>query len=604
MERTIFCSSGVMALPSSGHSSFPCNSYSSWGNDALLQDIEQFLTVEDREEVSSSMLIHHDPMALQAIEKSFYDAIEPNQGDSLLISYDNSSDVIFEQFNRGVEEANRFLPRLGIVSERENNSKSQHEVVAETNGGVKDVRKIHHFDYDHPGQGEPNEGRACKKQLTVCDEEERELSRLFEVLLLDRQTHMHTNKFQPSYISQYDAGIVGGGKKKPRKKKKSKKEVIDLGNLLAECAKKVAGGDRKDAEESLQRIRKHSSALGDGWQRQAHYFANALEARLAGTGCECLNSMVFPSPVEMLKALGPLTSVCPFRLISYLFMEYHIMKLADKTTTLHIIDFGIFSGLQWVSLIRRLSTSPGGPPKLRITGIDQPRIGYSPWNTTEKAGRRLVQYSHRFNVPFEYNGIAKSWESVEMKDLQIREGEAIAVTCMLRFEKMTDEVYEGDSPRTAVLNFIRSINPDIFVHSIVHASLSATIFPTRFQEAQFHYRTVFDMLDCLMGRDSLERLFIERTLVARGIMNVIACEGSERVERAEKYKQWQLRSLRAGFQAMPLDRGLVETLRAEVEENYHKDFIVDEDGHWLLQGWRGRTVCAICCWVPSKSFHS
>ncbi|KAI4339186.1 hypothetical protein MLD38_024150 [Melastoma candidum] len=44
-------------------------------------------------------------------------------------------------------------------------------------------------------------------------------------------------------------------------------------------------------------------------------------------------------------------------------------------------------------------------------------------------------------------------------------------------------------------------------------------------------------------------------------MNVIACEGSERIERPETYKQWQMRNTRAGFRQLPLNREIVEMRR-------------------------------------------
>ena len=82
-------------------------------------------------------------------------------------------------------------------------------------------------------------------------------------------------------------------------------------------------------------------------------------------------------------------------------------------------------------------------------------------------------------------------------------------------------------------------------------------------------------------------------------MNVIACEGSERVERPETYRQWQVRNLNAGFRQLPLNQELTKKLKTKVKLGYHKDFLVDEDGNWLLQGWKGRVLFASSCWIPA-----
>ena len=55
-------------------------------------------------------------------------------------------------------------------------------------------------------------------------------------------------------------------------------------------------------------------------------------------------------------------------------------------------------------------------------------------------------------------------------------------------------------------------------------------------------------------------------------MNVIACEGLERVERPESYKQWQVRNLRAGFKQVPIDEELSQIVKNVVKSEYHKDF--------------------------------
>ena len=60
-------------------------------------------------------------------------------------------------------------------------------------------------------------------------------------------------------------------------------------------------------------------------------------------------------------------------------------------------------------LIKFLSNREGGPPKLRITGIDFPQPGFHPTEKIE-TGRHLANYCKRYSVPFEYNAIAsRKW---------------------------------------------------------------------------------------------------------------------------------------------------------------------------------------------------
>uniref|UniRef100_A0A803LCG4 CCHC-type domain-containing protein n=1 Tax=Chenopodium quinoa TaxID=63459 RepID=A0A803LCG4_CHEQI len=117
-------------------------------------------------------------------------------------------------------------------------------------------------------------------------------------------------------------------------------------------------------------------------------------------------------------------------------------------------------------------------------------------------------------------------------------------------------------------------------------------------EALYHYSSAFEVFDATLPRNAHERLLIESEMYGKEIINVVACEGVERVQRPETYKKWQEHSSRAGLQQVPLDRELVSKTKAMVKANYLKDFFVDEDKHWMLQGWKGRTFCALSLWKP------
>lgn len=524
------------------------------------------------------------------------------------------------QFKRGVEEASKFLPkvtnlvinlandtlppqskvetqRLTVKTEEDEREKSPQWVP-----GRKNLRRLDTV----------TEGRSRKQQaIALEDEDDDELSEMFDKVLL-----CSDSKARPSYYCTGDEDLHNGicntwqvygdvqppkGEKSRISKQSSEKEVVDLGTLLLQCAQAVSADDQRTAYELLKKIRQHSSPFGDGSQRLAHCFANGLEARLAGTGIEIYSILASKkvSATAMLKAYELFLAACPFKKISVFFSNHMILRLAEKAKVLHVIDFGILYGFQWPILIQRLSARPGGPPKLRITGIELPQPGFRPTERVEETGRRLAKYCERFKVPFEYNAIAQKWETVRVEDLKIGRDETIAVNCLFRSKNLPDETVFVDSPRNAVLALIRKINPHIFVHSIINGSYSAPFFVTRFREALFHFSAVFDVLDNNAPRGNEHRLMYEKEFCGQEVMNVIACEGSRRVERPETYKQWQVRTLKAGFRQLPLDRELTKKLKTKVKVGHHKDFLVDEDGEWLLQGWKGRVLYASSSWIPA-----
>ncbi|GFZ18039.1 GRAS family transcription factor [Actinidia rufa] len=385
------------------------------------------------------------------------------------------------------------------------------------------------------------------------------------------------------------------------KKCHSKREAIDMRCLLTQCMQSVGDNDHRNAAKLLKQIRLHSSPSGDGTRRLAHYFANSLEARLVGAVIPEYNAL-WPlsdrtmSDADILRAYKLCLSSFPFMETSYFFVAQMIMDLAEKATSIHVIDFGITYGLQLIHLIQQLSARPGGPPMLRITGINLPQTGFQPGARAKETGLRLANYCERFHVPFKYNGIEQKWETISVEDLQIEKGEVLLVIFQLMY--LFDDT-AMNSPRDSFLNLIRRINPAIFIHKIPNWAFNSPYFVSRFREALFFYSALFDMLDANVPRENWDRLVLEREIWGNEILNVVACEGRARVIRPETYKQWQIRTLRAGFRQLPLSQKIMKKIKAKVKSCYHKDFFVDEAGEWLLEGWKGKVMYAISCWKPA-----
>ncbi|KAL3653158.1 hypothetical protein CASFOL_002839 [Castilleja foliolosa] len=615
-------------------------------SDPVLKFLNQILLEENMEDNPS---MFHDPLALRATEKSLYEVIgqkypsspshlvdhvdhhlvsplSSNGGSSSIDSqlivdpgehnlhdFSSSTESLFgttitqtnpfdnasllqniftdsesiSQFKRGMEEARRFLPTtnplLIDLDKYDLPQKSEDEIVKLVKDDVDDSpnsskgRKHHHPD--------DRDSERSSKQSAISVEDI-DLSEMFErVLLCDDGKKVVTPRARANNYNE------------------SRGDPVDLRTLLISCAQSVAGDDRQTACEQLKQISVHSSPTSGAYQRLAHVFATGLQVRLGGIGAELYTPLTRRNitAAEILKAYQVYLSVCPFMKMSIFFANSMIASVASEATTLHIVDFGICYGLQWPVLIQLLSQRAGGPPKLRITGIELPQPGFRPAERVEETGCRLAKHCKRFGVPFEYQVIAtQNWETVKIEDLKIVRGETLAVNCLFRFGRLLDETVVGDdSPRDAVLRLIRKLNPAIFVNAVTTGSYSAPFFVTRFREALFHYSALFDMLDATLPRECPQRMYFEQDFYGHEVINVITCEGTERVERPETYKQWQFRHMRAGFKPLPLDHELIKKLRRKTVAGYHSDFLFDEDGNWMIQGWKGRIICASCCWVPS-----
>ena len=516
------------------------------------------------------------------------------------------------QFKKGFEEARKLIPNGDLFTDLEINGlflRDPKEDAKDVLGMTEEKNENENHTDGLRRKKSPHleelalEGFRSNKQSAVYSESTASPAD-FDMVLLNCgrdessiRAALHNGE---SKIVQQNGQAKGG--KARGKRQGGKRNVVDLRTLLTLCAEAVAADNRRSAIDLLKQIRQNAPPTGDAMQRLANVFADGLEARLAGSGTQIYKALISrpTSAADVLEAYHMVLTACPFRKLSNFFSNITIKKIAENATRVHIVDFGIMYGFQWPSLIQRLSSRPGGPPKLRITGIDLPNPGFRPAERVEETGRRLENYANTFKVPFEFNAIAQKWDTVQIEDLKIDRNEVLVVNSLFRLRNLLDETVVVESPRDTVLNLIRKMNPDVFIHGVVNGAYSAPFFITRFREALFHFSTLFDMLEANVPREVPERVLFERDIFGWEAMNVIACEGAERIERPETYKQWQMRIQRAGFRQLPVNREIFTTAKERVQALHHKDFVIDVDSQWLLQGWKGRIVYALSSWKPDS----
>ncbi|KAL3684217.1 hypothetical protein R1sor_002239 [Riccia sorocarpa] len=375
--------------------------------------------------------------------------------------------------------------------------------------------------------------------------------------------------------------------------------LTQLYPLLIRCAEAVAQDKLQEAHYLISRLREVSDPSGDGGQRMVHYFVEALVARLSGTGGRLYAASISntPSAIDMLKAYMLFVQCIPLPKIAHYHANKTIYDAVKGDAAVHIVDFGILYGVQWPCLIQGLAKRAGGPPRLRITGIDFPQPGFKSTERIEETGRRLAEKARALGVEFEYQAIAGKWEQIQPSQLNLRKEEVLIVNSVFRLRHLLDETVMASSPRKLFLSRIHSLNPKLFVTGVVNAGYNTPFFLPRVREAVSHYSAFFDAIHSAVPPIPELRLMVEKQVLGREILNIIACEGVERLERAETFSQWQSRIMNAGFKQQPLDPATFDKVR-DILKPFHKDFGVVAHGSWMLTGWKDRVIHALTAWKP------
>ncbi|XAR55284.1 hypothetical protein NMG60_11035316 [Bertholletia excelsa] len=371
----------------------------------------------------------------------------------------------------------------------------------------------------------------------------------------------------------------------------------ELKNALIACAKAVSENDLVRAEFLMSELRRMVSVSGEPIQRLGAYMLEGLVARLASSGSLIYKTLRCKEPVskELLSYMHVLYEVCPYFKFGYMSANGAIAEAMKDEERVHIIDFQITQGSQWVTLIQAFAARPGGPPHIRITGIDDPTSAYARGGGLDIVGKKLSKLAESFKVPFEFRGAAISGTEVLLKDLGVRSGEAIAVNFAFMLHHMPDESVSTQNHRDRLLRLVKGLSPKVVTLVEQESNTNTAAFFPRFLETLDYYSAMFESLDLTLPREHKERISVEQHCLARDVVNVIACEGTERVERHELLGKWKLRFKMAGFTPCPLS-ALVNATIKTLLENYSKRYRLEERDGALYLGWMNRDLVASCAW--------
>ncbi|MCO5567679.1 hypothetical protein L7F22_021373 [Adiantum nelumboides] len=368
-------------------------------------------------------------------------------------------------------------------------------------------------------------------------------------------------------------------------------------SLLITCAAALSEAKMNIAEKAMQDIRTSASVLGDPLERLAAYMSEGLVARLHASGSTIYRSLKCREApaIEVLSAMEKLYEICPYIQFAFMAANGAIAEAFREEPMVHVFDFQIDQGTQWFSLIQVLASRPGGPPCMRISTIDDPSAHSYPLGGLDAVKSRLASFASSLGVPFEFTIISSKLSDLQASMIERKAGEALAINFALQLHHMPDESVRLDNPRDRIIRLCKSLNPKVLTLVEQDANTNTAPFVARFVETLDYYSAVFESIDVALPRESKDRVNVEEHCLARDIVNVIACEGVERVERHEVAGKWRARMLMAGFKPHPLSLCVNSAIKSLLE-SYNEQYRLKEDGEILLLGWKSRFLLAASAW--------
>jgi hypothetical protein len=178
--------------------------------------------------------------------------------------------------------------------------------------------------------------------------------------------------------------------------------------------------------------------------------------------------------------------------------------------------------------------------------------------------------------------------------LHVKENEAVAVNCIMQLHRL---LYDSGESIKDFLSLLKTTRPRVVALVEQEGSHNSPNFEARFLESLQFYCAVFDSLDASLARGSRSRLQVER-LFSQEICNILACEGSERVERHEPFVHWRVLMAQAKFINVPVKKRAKAQADILLRMFEPDGYTLSEEDGTLTLGWMDQPLFTASAWKP------
>ncbi|KFK26857.1 hypothetical protein AALP_AA8G302500 [Arabis alpina] len=366
--------------------------------------------------------------------------------------------------------------------------------------------------------------------------------------------------------------------------------------MVMEIATAIAEGKTEIASEILSHVTKNPKRNSE--EKLVDFMLNALRLRINPVE----SSVPELYGKEHLISTQLLYELSPCFKLGFMAANLAILDSNDDEKEIHVIDFEIGEGGQYVNLLHALSTRRNGKA-VKITAVannndDGFVVGDGGEERLNTVGDMLRKLGDRLGISVRFNVVT----SLRLGDLS-RESlgcdpdEPLAVNLAFKLFRVPDESVCVENPRDELLRRVKGLKPRVVTLVEQEINSNTASFLSRVSELCACYGALLDSVESTVPSTNSDRARVEEG-IGRKVMNAVACEGIDRIERCEVFGKWRMRMSMAGFELMPLSEKIAESMKSRLDngKRVHPGFTVKEDNGAVCFGWMGRTLAVASAW--------
>ncbi|XP_074352517.1 DELLA protein RGL1-like [Apium graveolens] len=374
--------------------------------------------------------------------------------------------------------------------------------------------------------------------------------------------------------------------------------MVDLAYLLLASAEKVGNKEFDAADKLLMHCEGKVAESGHPVERITYHFSKALRERITMERGSSVGRIEtdqgrdysgLSSGIDLMYLT--LHQKVPFSKVMQFTSIQTILENVAAAKKIHLIDLQLRNGIQWTPLIQALSERKTPPVQLlRITALQT-----TDEDKAEKIGERLQSYAKSLNISFFFKVV----HILNIKDLKIelfkiRPGEAVAIYSPIVLRAMIPKAENLE----ILLKVIQRMRPKIMIVNEVEANQNSPSFVNRFTETLFYFSAWFDALEDCINRDNPYRMHVERSYFGRGIHNIVASEGEDRITRSVNIDVWRVFFQSLRMVEIDISKSSIDQANLVLQQKFScgNSCTIYKNGKCLIVGWKGTPLHSVSAW--------
>ncbi|XP_021632195.1 protein SHORT-ROOT [Manihot esculenta] len=384
-------------------------------------------------------------------------------------------------------------------------------------------------------------------------------------------------------------------------------------DILLETARAFADKNSDRVQQLMWMLNELASPYGDTDQKLASYFLQALFSRMTDSGERCYRTLASASDKtcsfeSTRKMVLKFQEVSPWSTFGHVSCNGAIMEAFEGETKLHIIDISNTFCTQWPTLLEALATRNDETPHLRLTTVITTKTGgggggngglAAVQKVMKEIGSRMEKFARLMGVPFKFNVIHHAGDlcDLNLAELDIKDDEALAINCIGSLHSVTSV----SNSRDHIISSFRRLQPRIITIVEEEAELDVGSdgldFVRGFQECLRWFRVYFESLEESFSRTSNERLMLERA-AGRAIVDLVARQPSDSIERRETATRWSARLHACGFNPVLFSDEVCDDVRALLRRYMEGWSMTQCSDAGIFLCWKDQPVVWASAWRP------